>query len=264
MCDRAIQTHEFIDIFLDHAHVLGGLQDGGKRHGELDEMLDESPRNISRRLSELEDEDLITKCENGGEWHLTLTGELTFKLAKEHEQVYEGIAEARSLISRLPPDSDIDYRILDGADVEIGPEEAPQAPFVPIQESVEEADHAVGFAPIVMPWYVDVFHEQITEHETRVELVLGSSTLAATVANHSQEWQEALAAANCQFWSREQEAMPTFGLVIVDQSEVWLGVYRGPGGALAGTLRNDSRPAVEWAMECFRRQKKPARAVFQP
>lgn len=262
MCDRAIQTHDFIEALLDHAHVLGLLQDEGKRHGELNEILDESPRNISRRLSELEAEALVTKCENGGEWHPTLTGELTFNLAQEHERVYEGIAKARSLIGRLPPDSDIDYRILDGADVDIGPEEAPQAPFVPIQEAVEEADHVVGFAPIVMPWYVDVFHEQITEHDMRVELVLGSSTLAATVANHSREWQEALNAANCQFWSREQEDMPAFGLVIVDQEEVWLGVYRGPGGALAGTLRNDSRPAVEWAMECFRRHKNPARAVF--
>lgn len=127
-----------------------------------------------------------------------------------------------------------------------------------VETSMERADRVRGIAPEARQRYVEVFADHIFRQRTDVGLILEQETIANLDEYYTAQWRGALEHPNCTIW--QAETVPPFGLIIVDQSDVWIGVYQD-GGGLIGTLHNDSRPAVEWAQGLYERYREDAEHV---
>lgn len=258
MTDEDEQQRSYVRDVWKHARVLGALRSAPRRQVDIVDMTGRSRHSVSRALDRLEEMGLTT--ETGGSWELTLTGESAYEITQLHVDAWSTLANSAELLAQLPNDAPIGCEMMNGMDVAAGVDAAPQAAFGPIEESIRSADHIQGYSPIVVDRYVDVVYDEVVNHGTHAELVLPKEVIFATVEEYPQEWQDALAAANYAIWRMDQT--PDFGLLIVDQAEVWVGIYRD--GTLTGTLKNDTQDAVEWALERFKCCRSDAVEVLPP
>lgn len=240
-----IDADAYIVAIRGHAHVLEALQTGPRRQVDLVDRLDRSRRAVSNSLERLEELQLVEQSD--GCWELTLAGESAIDILQFHDDNWATLAKSSELLVQLPNDAPIGCEMMNGMDVIHGLDAAPQAAFEPVEEAIRAADHVQGFAPIVVSEYVDVIYEEAVEEGTEIELVLPKDVIFAIIDSYSEEWQRALASANCEVWRMDQT--PDYGLIIVDQSEVYVGIYRD--GTLAAVLKNNTPESVEWATEVY-------------
>lgn len=238
------QTEELARTVWDNGRLLTMLREESRRQVSLAKRLDRSRRSVTRTLNNLEESHLVEQRDE--EWGLTIAGTAAVDLFELHSETWSTLSDAGDLLSSLPNDADIGCRMMDGMDVVEGLDAAPQAAFRVVEASIRTANHVQAISPIVVDRYVDVINDKILQG-METELVLPVEVIHATVDLYSREWQDSLAAMNCSIWSMED--YPDFGLAIVDQEEVFVGIYRD--GSLAGTLRNDTEASVEWATEIF-------------
>lgn len=231
----------------NHVHVLEVLQAGPRRQVDLIDQTDRSRSSIRRSLNRLEDSHLIESADGGQGWMLTIAGHSALDIHQQRIETWGSLFSASELLARLPADTDIGCQMMHGMDVNQGTDAAPHAAFSPVEEAIRDADHVQGFAPIVVDRYVDLVHDETVNQGTTIELVLPKEVIFSTVENYSDAWQDSLAAANCAIW--RMDSVPDFGLVICDQSKVYVGIYGD--GALAGVLVNDTPEALSWATEMW-------------
>lgn len=249
MHETDTQAHDLMEVVVLRANILCALhEDGELTLGDLDRMLDDSRRSLSRWLSELTEDDLVMRADEG--YELTFSGETVTNLYLEHRELFEPLAEADDLLARLPTGTNIGCAMLDGVEIAIEPKEAPESAWRPVDRAVGQGESVVGIAPRVTPSYIDTFYTQIVEQDTEVELLLPPQVYASIVANYEYEWRSAILEEDS--WFGAVESVPPYGMLIIDESEVWVGVYRSDeGAALAGTLHNDSDDAAQWALEVY-------------
>lgn len=253
------QPGEIRELLDERWAIIEQLLAGEATTHELTAYLEPSRRTIKRGLDDLVDYGLVAREKNAH--RLTHFGRMGAKMQCNYMRQMGTTLKAAPLLERLPPGTEIGCEMMDSVEVAIEPELAPEAAWEPVHRAVDSADRVRGFAPKVSRSYVSTFYEQVVEENTGVELVLPEDVLAAIVANYDHEWRSAITADNCWFGSAESD-VPPFGLIIIDQSEVWVGVYRDSGNALAGTLRNDTGSAVGWAVELFNRYREDATDVI--
>lgn len=241
-------THEelkLIETVWENAPVLETLREGPSRQVDLPDRIDRSRRTIMRVLAEFEELGFV---EQEGEcWKLTVSGRSALDIYHNQKKTWGTLFSSAELLSLLPHDTPIGCDMMDGMDVVTGLEAAPHAAFAPVEEAVKEADYVQGFSPIVVERYVSLMYDQIVKHPTRVELVLPKEVIYATIDQYAAEWKDSLASRDSVIWRMKEG--PDFGLIITDQSEVYVGIYQD--GILAGTLRNDTEKAVAWAQRVF-------------
>jgi predicted transcriptional regulator len=254
------EVEEFMEVVVLRAHILRALQECGNMSlADLNHTLDDSRRSLDRWLDELAAHDLI--LDDDGMYKLTFLGDVTTDLYRDHCETYATLTDAQELLARLPTGTDIGCALMDGVEVEIEPPEAPESAWHPVDQAVHAGDSVVGIAPRVTPSYVDTFYREIVEHGMDVELLLPPKVYSSIVRSYEREWQSAIVAENAWFGSVKE--VPEFGMLIIDESEVWVGVYRGDGGgALVGTLYNESAEAVAWALELYGRYRDDANDVL--
>lgn len=256
--NRESQTHKLITTLNNRSAIIERIRTGPKTKHDLYTALDTSRRSIDRAIDALLDVGVIWNGASG--YKLTLFGRFAADIHGPYHEQIQSLVNAAAVLEHLPYDAPLDCRFMDDVSVTVSPEAAPQAAFGPVAASINRGERVQGIAPVVMPQYVDVFYGEIVEHGTEVELILPTDVIAAIVGHYSEEWQSAIMAANCTIWS--VETVPTFGVIVVDEEIVWIGAYQDSGGGLAGTLRNDSQEAVEWAVEFFDQWREKAEQVF--
>jgi predicted transcriptional regulator len=237
--------------------VIEQLLAGETTQRELVTYLDLSRRTVGRALDTLIEEGFVRRVD-GNTYRLTLFGRQIAQSHCEHMRRITRLARAASLLDRLPDVTMIDARLMDGVEIEHAPACDPDILFDAIERSIEDADSVRGIAPYSRRRYVEVFGAHVFM-ETEVELILERERIAQIVGNYQETWREAITQENLTVRSTETE--PDYGLIIVDDELVWLGVYPENGGGLVGLLKNNSLEAVEWAIEVFASYRADANIV---
>ncbi|SEP00050.1 Predicted transcriptional regulator, contains HTH domain [Halogranum amylolyticum] len=236
--------------------ILGSLIEGVDDKRDIEDELNISRSTVNRAFCELTEMGMIQT--HNGSFGLTLHGKLAYQQYQNLTGSYTHLSKAIELSANLPADTQLDMQLLGGGEVTLSKRQTPQGPFKQIKEAVRSADCVKGYSPVVLPSYVDFFHEQIMERNLTVELILEEQIISALTVTYAEQFTPVAASDNCALWQIDDE-LP-FGLIIVDDKMVWLCVYRD-GGGLRGTLANDSDSAVNWALNIFRQYRNAAHKI---
>ncbi len=214
---------------------------------DLRDELDLSRSTVYKAVRELEALGLVTETDAGVA--LTLVGRLLAEECRAFEERVAAVTDAEALLSALPADVPVTTDLLVGAETARGERHAPTGPVEYIDDFVRRTDRVVGFTPVVLPQYVDMFHEEVVGGGLTADLVLETPVAEYLRENHGDRLSEALATGNLSV-RRTDETLP-FGLVVAEDEGLVLIVY-DEGGDLRGVLLNDTEAALDWGTELFR------------
>ncbi|UPV74257.1 DUF1724 domain-containing protein [Halorussus limi] len=227
--------------------VLDRLAAGPATKRDLRDELDVSRSTVYKAVRELEDRGLVTETDEGVA--LTLVGRLLGEERRTFEERVAAVTDSESLLSVLPDDAPVTTDLLVGAETVRGERHAPTRPVEYIDDFVRRTDRIVGFTPVVLPQYVDMFHEEVVGDDLTADLVLEAPVVEYLRESHGERLDEALATGRLSI-RRTDETLP-FGLVVAEGEGLVLIIY-DEAGDLRGVLLNDTPAALEWGAELFR------------
>ena len=181
---------EALDVVARRARFIDCLRDGPKYNRDIRDALDVSRSTAYKAVRELESLDMASRCDQG--YELTNLGRL---LHAEYERALDRIGEVcrpGHLLSVLPADTDVPFAVLDGASVFFAERHAPNRPVREIESLVEAATVLRGTGPVVLPRYVELFHEQILADELDAELVFERQAVEYLVSDYTEDYGEAV------------------------------------------------------------------------
>ncbi|UPW00290.1 DUF1724 domain-containing protein [Halorussus gelatinilyticus] len=236
-----------ISTVVKRAAFLGRLAEGPTSKRDLRDELGVSRSTVYKAVRELEDRGLVTETDEGVA--LTLVGRLLREECRTFEERVAAVLDGESLLSALPADVPVTTDLLVGAETVRGERHAPTGPVEHIDDFVRRTDRVVGFTPVVLPQYVDIFHEEVVGGDLTADLVLESPVVEYLRENHAERLSESLATGRLAV-RRTDETLP-FGLVVAEDEGLVLIVY-DESGDLRGVLLNDTEAALDWGREMFR------------
>jgi predicted transcriptional regulator len=248
---RILETVEKREAF------LRCLSEGIDDKQIIENELSVSRSTVNRAFNELEKMGMIRIDHSS--YALTLHGQLAYQWYQSLTGAYTHLTEAMKLSAYLPADVEVDLRLLEDAEVILSPKQTPQKPFQQVKEAAGSANHVKGCLSVVVPSYIDLFHNQSSDQNVTVELILAESLIPALSTTYAQKFTSAVTSDNCTLW-QTAERLP-FGLITVDNEMVWLCVYRD-GGSLRGIIANNTDAAINWAMEVFEQYRDTASEIL--
>ena len=247
MSDEAdSDLRECISTVVKRTEFLDRLAEEPTSKRDLRDELDLSRSTVYKAVRELEDRGLVTETDAGVA--LTLVGRLLAEECLTFESRVAAVTDAEALLSALPADVPVTTDLLVGAETVRGERHAPTGPVAYIDEFVRRTDRVVGFTPVVLPQYVDMFHEEVVSGDLIADLVLETPVVEYLRENHGDRLSAALATGNLSV-RRTDETLP-FGLVVAEDEGVVLIVY-DESGDLRGVLMNDTDAALDWGTDLF-------------
>lgn len=247
---------ELLETVEKRGPMLRCLAEGVDDKRDIESELGVSRSTVNRAFCELEGMGMLRT--EGGNFDLTLHGKLVHRQYERLTDAYEHLSAATELSSYLPADARIDMRLFEDAEVSLSDKQTPQKPFEAIKRAVRSAESVRGCLPVVLPSYVDLLSEQVRDSNVAVELVFEDTLIPTLSTTYADKFAPVAESDNCHLWQTEEE-LP-FGLIVVDDEEVWLCVYRD-GGGLRGTLANDTDAAVSWADGVLEQYRSDAQEV---
>lgn len=129
-----------------------------------------------------------------------------------------------------------------------------------IEETVRSASVLKGTGPVVLPSYVELFHELIVEERLEAEFVFEQPVLDHLVTDYDDRITEAFETGDLRV--RQFDGELPFALLVVDgpNQQVGIVVY-DRGGELRGYITNDSDYAIDWASRVWSRYVDESRRV---
>lgn len=224
---------------------------------ELVDRLDASRSTVDRAVDALISQGFVERRDS--EYVATYAGTAAASAYEQFLQRLESLAAVQPVLGVLAPDIDIPPAVFDGATVR---ESAPEAPEVPVEDSIELVVGSSvfrGTAPAILSRYLDVFLE-LVDSGTELELVL----TAAVAEQLETTYPDSLA-------TLEDEA--DISLYVTEQSlpyAVWSaerpegtvsGLIAYGENGLAGIISNDTPAMNEWATEQYEQFKRGARPL---
>lgn len=238
------------------ATVIRSILDGHTQKRDLVQVLDISRATLDRAVRCL-DENGIVSYENG-ECSVTLYGQLALQEYEQLKERYENLDNVKPLLQSLDPESPFDVRVLLDADILLSDQPDPNAPITHLEQLLDECNSVVCLSPAVPPRFMGLFYPHIIEYGIETELILGDEVVEYLWKTHSSKMSEMLEVENSNI--REIEVSPAFGIVLIDNENIWIGVYNDDSG-LKGAIANDSQAALEWGMSMVREWRSRANQV---
>lgn len=240
---------EFLDAIAGRAGLFECILGGETDKRALERRLSISRSTINRWLSDLQKADII--AEHGNGYHLTLSGRLAYQEYDRFDDRFSAIFNAKPVLRYLPDDVSIDMRLLVDAEIILSSEIAPQEPVLRLEDMVLKAETRTfqGISPVILPRYVEFFHAQIVNNGLEAEFVLEAEVMDYLISANRDDVAEIIESEGGTLARLQTMGLP-FGLGIVDDEGVWVGVHE-PGGGFRGAIINTSAAALEWAQELF-------------
>lgn len=236
---------EVIRMVVKRAELLDRLAEGPVRKRDLRDDLGVSRSTVYKAVRELERANLVEETDAGP--RLTLPGRLLADRYRSFAGAVADVVGHGPILDAIPHDATLTTAVLDGGDHVLAERHAPNRPIAHIETMVRGADRVVGLSPVVLPQYVDLFHEQLVSGELTAELVLESPVVEYLRSDHTDRLAEAMATGRLVVW--ETDATLPFGSV-VGEDGLALIVYE-ESGELRGLFRNDTPAALDWGREVF-------------
>lgn len=242
-------ARDAIETVVKRAAFLDRLASGPTGKRDLRDDLGVSRSTVYKAMRELEEANLAEETDKG--CRLTLYGRLLVEEYGAFAQTVGDVSQYERLLSVLPPESPVTTGALVGADRVSAERHAPNRPVGRIEQVVRNTDRVVGFSPVVLAQYVDLFHDQVVSGGLTAELVLERPVVEYMQEDHGELFAEALDTGRLTVWVTD-ESLP-FGLVVGEGApdEVVVIAY-DRGGELRGVIVNDTAAALDWSDEVFR------------
>lgn len=235
-----------LNTIAKRAEIIECILDGIDDKREIEDRLDVSRATVNRALRELEDADLIEVL--GTDFEPTLFGVLSFEAFSRFRERSERLDDLRELLRLLPSDSQIDLRVVEGADSFRVDPRAPQETFRRVKESIKTANEVQAIISVITPLHVELL-EQMVDSEIRAELLIDNALIELLSTNYPDTFEAISRSTDVTF--HETDNIPSFEVVIVNSELLWIDIY-SPDGAFRGLIRNTSEEAIEWAVETIK------------
>lgn len=246
------------DVVAQRADVLACLAARPRHNRDLQDDLGISRSTAYKALRELEEHSLCERTDEG--FALTLTGRLTIDQYEKFREGIDAICVPGPLLKVLPADAIESLDVLHGAAVIFAERHAPNLPVSAIEDVVRDAETLRGMSPVLLPLYVELFHECIVDNKLDVSLLLEAPVVDHLVDQYRQALDDVVDTGHAQIWKTD-ETLP-FGLIVVERPDpqVALIVYDA-GGELRGVITNDTQGAVDWGKDVWLRYQTASQAV---
>lgn len=253
------QVRAMLNAIAGRVELLDCLAEGVTDKPDIVREIGKSRSTITRWLVELEEADLIRSDIDG--YRITALGELAYREYHRFEQQYSDLVNARPLLKFLPADGRIEPRLLEGAEIVLSTEFAPQEPIRRLEDTVRRSNTRMfeGSSPVVLPRYVEFFHEMIISDDLDAEFVLTTELMEYLTMAYNAEVNDMMDSERGTFWSLEGDGLP-YALAVIDDEAVWVGVHKA-GGDIHGAIINTARGAIDWGREQYHRLRDRAEPV---
>ena len=246
-------------VLSKRGRCLGELIDRPIRKPELQARLDVSRSTVDYAVRELLEAGLVDRVPEG--FQATLFGELAFATFTEYDRTLAGQCRAAAVLEVLPNGAIDEPAVFDGAEIALPDPAAPDRPVRRFLELVEACDSLLGFSPVVLEKYVDVFHDRIVNQAMRTEVIITREVLGHLASTYADRFREVLEAENCTIY--ESTAEPPFGLVLLEvDGEELLGIVAHDETGIRGFLVNNLPLARAWGERAYREYREQADEVF--
>lgn len=250
-------VQDTIRTVVQRSDLLERLADGPTSKRSLRDDLDVSRSTVYKAVRELEAHDLAEQRD--GAVRLTASGRLLVERYRAFADDVSTVNRQRSLLSALPSDAPISPALLDGADCIRAEPVAPDRPLNYLEDLIREADRIVGFAPVALRRYVELFHQQLADGGLTADVVFERPVLDHIRDDYADRLRESLAA-DC-YSLRATDADLPFGLVVAEETQrIAVAVYDEDGDA-KGVIANDTPAALDWGRDVFERYRADAERV---
>ena len=247
---------EVIRTVVKRADLLDRLAGGPVSKRDLRDDLGVSRSTVYKAVRELESANLVEDTDAGP--RLTLAGRLLADRYRSFAGAVADVVGHGPILDAIPNDAPLTTAVLDGGNHVLAERHAPNQPITHIETLVRDVDHVVALSPVVLPQYVDLFHEQVVTGEVTAELVLESSVVEYLRSDHAERVAEATATGRLALW--ETDATLPYGLVVGEDDGLALIVYE-ESGELRGLFCNDTTTARDWGRDVFEQFRADATAV---
>lgn len=244
---------DVMQLLARRADLLGCLREGVQDKRELEETLGVSRSTLNRALNDLEENHLVVEQVDG--YTVTPGGDVACRIT----QTWKPFSEALPVLAHLALDARLEPALFRGATVARADQPNPEAPIDHLETIVRAGSRVKGMSPVVLSRYVQLFYTQLVEQDVVVDVVLSEACFEYLLAEHYDEMSAAVGTDHCTFW-QTGDTLP-FGLAIVDDEHVWLGIHDEEGN-VKGTIANSSDDAAEWALGVFRRFREDGQRVL--
>lgn len=246
--ESSVDPREAIDIVARRFDFLMALVDGPVHRPVLQEELDISRSTAYKGIGELEELRLVERTDRG--YRLSLLGTLLLDQYDQFRRNVDAVCTKGPLLSELAADCDISVDVLRGAEVIYAERHAPHHPLRALEAMLDEANTLHGMSPVVLPSYIEMFHERLTVDELAADLVLTRPVIEWLATHQCRAFEDVLRTGNLVV--RETDEGLPFGLVVSDDPTPQVGilVYDAKGD-LRGLVVNDTEAACEWAEETW-------------
>lgn len=244
------------DVALSREPVLRALAIEPRTKRELTDALDSSRSTVDRAIRELLDVELVAYAE--GRYAVTLPGECALDAVETFHRRTREVSDAVDVLGHLPPDTPLDSRFLDGADVYAPTPEMPDGVVQRLFDSVENASRLRGVAPVVLSSHLESFYDAAKTGDARIEMIIDGELLDQLVATPSTRDVLIAQLKDDRVTLSYADVPFSFGLWITE-TEAGVVVYSDTG--VRGLVVNDGAEAYSWAERRFEDLRDDARTL---
>lgn len=252
----ADDSAEVIKVLNRRFEIVQALSEEPREKRSLVEAVDCSRSTVDRATRELEEYGLIVRVD--GALELTPTAELILRDFERVRERIPGLREAQQVLSRLPPELDVDPAFLKNGTVVTAGKPNPVAPLRRVLELTDHVGAIHGIFSTVHPRAVERYRDRLADDEFRAELITEPITYRHLHSAYGQAFEAMERSDDLSLFLLDREIEFCLGTFETDGERITvLGAY-GPSHDLVGVLLDDSEPAFEWGMETYRRLRSEA------
>lgn len=246
----ATDVRTVLDTLDTRESFVEQLADGPMWKRELQEELRFSRSTVYKAVRDLKEQGLVERRDDG--YGLTLIGRLLFERRRRFHDVADAIYRSAPLLAALPSDVDIPSTLLVAADVVFAERFAPNQPVLTIESLVRDTDSLKGLSPVVLPQYVDVFHDELVFGDLQAELLLERPVVEHLCVEYERPFDEASEAGDLLVHTTDETLM--YGMLLLGTPiRCVVLIVHGPNGELCGLIINETPAAIGWGEDSWGR-----------
>ncbi|ERJ04651.1 transcriptional regulator-like protein [Halorhabdus tiamatea SARL4B] len=238
------------------ATLLQEIREENMDKNDLESSLDISRSTIDRAIRHLRNENVLDYQD--GKYVLTQYGLLALDAYQNLCEIYKKISEARPLFQTFDPRPPLELSEIYNSDIILSKQHAPHAPIDRLECLLNGCDSIIGFSPVLLPIFQQLFYNHIIDKGVETELVLDDNVVKHLLTSSPSEFQEVLEAKHTDV--HKTERTPNYGVIIIDEKWVWVGIYDSHGG-LKGAIVNNNYSLLEWATDTIDRFRSQGKRV---
>lgn len=252
--ERASRPAEVLDEVFGKREIIDSLYQTPQKKHELAGKIGVSSKTVYRRTRELEELQLVKRDDTG--YCLTGLGYIHATMLRYIKNISGSLCEVNELLNDVSSDALPPFQIFSNADIVCSEPHAPNKPLELVESFVCDTQRVKGISPVLLPKYVELFHDEVVSSGLVLELVLTEA-----VASHLKS----------EYNKRLDRATDSGATILATSADVSLGllISKSPSrellllmydsrNRLNGAVRTDDPVGLDWAETIYRNYRMDA------